>query len=484
MTNPTYTFWGKFFNKLLEKKYIVYSTPEIQERNRVGIFISGVIFFLIGFTDFFRADSTINLYVAVFLRSATFLYSIWIYITWKKPRKITHVHFHVYVYALVFTLFLNAIIFLLNSSGRVEVIDLLTLPITILLVYVFVYLYSLYLLTVGVLASLVYVAHLTLYNNLSYVEISILFLIMCGVNVLGFYISRFFNMIRRGEFLRIIEIEKLNMGLKDEIEERRVIQDKLIHAYSELTDGMRYANHLQLAMLSDPSVLKKYFREYFVLYKPCDIVSGDFYWFSQVNNKIIIVSADCTGHGIRAAFMSIVGITFLDDIVHNKKVTEAHEILNQLKDQVVKNFRQGGTYYSSHDGMDISLCVVDLKHMTMQYAGAYNPLLIIRKGKLIEYKADRMPISYYFAAKSSFTTHTISIQPNDMCYLFTDGYADQFGGEKDKKYTYKRLKRELVNHAHLSLSAQYKFLKNTHEEWRKQTPQTDDIVFLGFKIPV
>jgi len=482
MINSTFTFWGKFSGKLLERKYIVYSTPEIQERNRVALFVAGIIFFLVGVTDFFRIESGVNLYVSLALRGLILLYAVWIFIAWKKPHKITYVHSHISIYALLFAAFLNIIIFLLNPDKTVKILDLYTLPITILLFYVFAYLYTLYLVLIGVFSSFLYILILIQFQNITAFEISVISLILFAVNLLGMYISRFFNMVRRNEFLKIIEIEKLNIGLTDEIEERTAIQDKLIYAYSELTDGMRYANHLQVAMLSDSRILNKYFDEHFVLYKPCEIVSGDFYWFSEFENKIIVVSADCTGHGIRAAFMSIVGITFLEDIVNNKGIIDAHEILNQLKEQIIKNLKQSGTQPTSHDGMDISLCVVDVKKMEMQYAGAYSPLIIIRKGELIEYKADRMPISYFFAAKPSFTNNVIQLEDDDRFYLFTDGYADQFGGPKNKKYTYRRLKRELLTHSQLSMNAQYEFLLNTHMAWKADYNQTDDIVFLGFKI--
>ena len=281
---------------------------------------------------------------------------------------------------------------------------------------------------IGLSSSFLYVFLLqTNFYEISWDFTYVYSVILITINVFGFYITRFLSIIRRKEFLRVLEIEVLNIGLKDEIEERRTIQDKLEYTYTELTDSLKYANHLQVAMLPDPQVFNTYFQEFFVFYKPCEIVSGDFYWFAAKQNKIVIVAADCTGHGIRAAFMSIVGITFLDDIVNNKNIMHAHEILNQLKEQIIKNLRQSGTQQTAHDGMDIALCVFDLETYELQYAGAYNPLILIRDSNIFEYKADRMPISYYFAAKPSFTNNIIQLQKNDRFYLFTDGFADKFG---------------------------------------------------------
>lgn len=480
--NHTFSLWGKFRNQRLEKKYFLYATPEIQERNKIGILIAGISFFIIGFSDYYRVGYSQELFITLLLRTVIFLYSLLLFFLWKSPKKINHIYTHTILYSLFFGFFFNIIICQLNPDKVINLIDLFTLPISTLLMYVFLILHSRNLFIIGLVISGFYFFRITTFYDFDFDFTYTLGLILLTINTLGVYITRYLAVARRNEYLRILEIEKLNRGLQEENEERKSIQDKLIFTYSELTDSLRYANHLQMAMLPDPSILNKYFKEYFVFYKPCEIVSGDFYWFSAQKNKIVIAAADCTGHGIRAAFMSIVGITFLDDIVINKKITDAHEILNQLKEQVIKNLRQSGTQQTAHDGMDIAICVIDTKNMEMQYAGAYNPLVIIRNENLIEYKGDRMPISYYFAAKPSFTNHVIPLQENDRFYLFTDGYADQFGGQKNKKYTYRRLKRELLIHSQQSMDSQRDLLMNTHLAWKESYAQTDDIVFLGFKI--
>ena len=483
MSAKVFSIWGKFKKKRLEKKYIVYSNSEIQERNRIGIFIAGITFFLIGVSDIFRVGIGNELYVTLSLRLLVFVYSIYLYVSWKQTKKVTAIYFHAVTYSLLFVLSLILVVCQLNPEKIVNVIDLLTVPITILLMYVFIILPAQYMSVIGFSASLLYVFLLhTRFQEIDWGFTYVYGVILITINVFGFYITRFLTIIRRKEFLRVLEIEVLNIGLKDEIEERRTIQDKLEYTYTELTDSLKYANHLQVAMLPDAQVLNSYFKEFFVFYKPCEIVSGDFYWFAAKQNKIVIVAADCTGHGIRAAFMSIVGITFLDDIVNNKGVMQAHEILNQLKEQIIKNLRQSGTQQTAHDGMDIALCVFDLETYELQYAGAYNPLILIRDSNIIEYKADRMPISYYFAAKPSFTNNVIQLQKNDRFYLFTDGFADQFGGQKNKKYTYRRLKRELLLNSQQSMDSQRDMLLNTHLAWKENQHQTDDIVFLGFKV--
>lgn len=483
MGAKVFSIWGKFTKKRLERKYIIYSNNEVLERNRVGIFIAGITFFIIGISDFFRIDFGIGLYSTIGLRVCVIAYSLYIFFSWKQFKKIPIIYTHVVLYSLLFICSLIIIVYQLNPQKNVQVIDLFTVPVTILLMYVFIILPSHYMGIIGVTTSWIYVCLLRChFNNIDGEFMYVYGIIVLVINALGFYITRFLSVTRRQEFLRVLEIEALNAGLKDEIEERQIIQDKLEFTYTELTDSLKYANHLQLAMLSDPTVLNEYFQEFFVLYKPCEIVSGDFYWFATQNSKIVLAAADCTGHGIRAAFMSIVGIAFLNDIVNNKNILEPHEILNRLKEQIIKNLRQSGAQQTAHDGMDIALCVFDRETYELQYAGAYNPLILIRDNTVLEYKADRMPISYYFAAKPSFTNNKIQLQKNDSFYLFTDGFADQFGGQKNKKYTHRRLKQELLLNSNQSMESQRDLLLNTHIAWKGHEPQTDDIVFLGLKV--
>jgi len=482
MRTKKYSFWGQFYDTIDEAKYTDYSFTEIQERNRIGIFIGGLAFLLVGFSDFLRVGLNHISYLTFGLRILFFLYTLHIFFYWKKKKDLTNIHINAVVFAAGIGAFLNIIIFLLNPDKTVDIIDLLTFPLTLLLIYVFLTIPSHLLFISGIFSSVVYINMVSNFNNISWESVYIISVIVLTINFMGVYITRFLSMARRTEFMRMQEVEELNLSMSEEIEERNTIQDKLIHAYSEMTESMRYASSLQSAMLPDLHDLDNELSESFVMYQPCDIVSGDFYWASTKDDKIIIAVSDCTGHGVRAGFMSIVAIAMLNDIVLKKKIHEAHLILNELKNQVIRTLKQTPDQPSHHDGMDMSICVIDKKKMELQFAGAYNPLLLIRGEQLIEYKGDRMPISYYFAAKPSFTNHVISIMPEDKFYLFSDGYRDQFGGKNDKKYTYKRLKRELLINSNLSMEAQKGLLVQAHNLWKGSKQQTDDIVVLGFKI--
>ncbi len=223
--------------------------------------------------------------------------------------------------------------------------------------------------------------------------------------------------------------------------------------------------------------------EYYIFNKPRDIVSGDFYWIHQKNGKTIVAAADCTGHGVPGAFMSMLGITFLNDIINEIDELSSNEILNRLRKKVISALHQTGKEGEAQDGMDIALFIFDKKSMKIQYSGAFNPIYIIRKNELIEVKADRMPIGISIKAKFDFQAHYIDIKKGDMIYIFSDGYADQFGGEEGRKFNYKQFKSFLTEIAELNMNEQKKKLEITHNNWKGTSyEQIDDILIIGVKI--
>ncbi len=265
---------------------------------------------------------------------------------------------------------------------------------------------------------------------------------------------------------------------KEEIESQRV---KLEHLYNEVTDSIKYAKRIQEAILPPETDVKKVLPESFILYKPKDIVSGDFYWVEKVGNKIFFAAVDCTGHGVPGAFMSIVGYNLLKQIV--KEENDPGKILNKLSKGVKDTLHQGIDEGATKDGMDIALCSYDLSTNTLQYAGAYNPLFLIRKGELIEVKADKFPIGGALEDSESrkYTSHTISLEKGDTFYIFSDGYADQFGGNKGKKFMVKQFRQLLLNIQNKSMEEQKQFLNQTIENWMHGHEQVDDILIIGVR---
>ncbi len=266
---------------------------------------------------------------------------------------------------------------------------------------------------------------------------------------------------------------------KEEIESQRV---KLEHLYNEVTDSIKYAKRIQEAILPPDALVKKELPNPFVLYKPKDIVSGDFYWMEKANNKVYFAAVDCTGHGVPGAFMSIVGYNLLKQIV--KEESDPGKILNKLSRGVKDTLHQGVEEGTSKDGMDIALCSYDAKTKVLQYAGAYNPLYLVRGGELIETKADKFPIGGALEDSDSrtYTSHTVQLQSDDTIYIFSDGYADQFGGEKGKKFMVKQFRQLILGIQDKSMEEQKRFLDNTIERWRGTNEQVDDILIMGIRV--
>ncbi len=257
--------------------------------------------------------------------------------------------------------------------------------------------------------------------------------------------------------------------------------DKLEEKNKEITDSINYASSIQSALLPDIESLLNYFSDAFILFKPRDIVSGDFYWIQPLGNKILITAADCTGHGVPGAFMSVLGISLLDDIVNKNGIIQPAEILFELRSKIIHALNQHKEK-DKKDGMDMALCLFDFDEQKGYYAGAYNALYIIRNKELEQIKADRMPIGLHLKDGEPFTQHTFDLQPGDQFYMFSDGYADQFGGEKGRKLMSKTFKEILLQNAHLSANEQQEALNTYFEKWRGTMEQIDDVIVTGLKI--
>jgi serine phosphatase RsbU (regulator of sigma subunit) len=291
------------------------------------------------------------------------------------------------------------------------------------------------------------------------------------------------NMLRNIEISHAVEKsehEKEIYRLKN-IELRKAY-DIIEENHKEITSSINYASRIQKALLPDFSEIEELGRNCFILYMPKDVVSGDFYWFKRTGDKLIAVAGDCTGHGVPGALMSMLGISFLEDIVNCRKVAESARILNELSKQVQRVLHQKGEIGEARDGMDISICVIDLKSNFIQYSGAYNNLYLIHNDEMFEYKADRMPIGIFDLPGKKFSTHNIISQSGDLIYMFSDGYSDQFGGDDSKKYKSSNLKSFLLKIHKLSLPDQRDALEKEFRSWKGNNSQIDDVMILGLKI--
>jgi serine phosphatase RsbU (regulator of sigma subunit) len=246
--------------------------------------------------------------------------------------------------------------------------------------------------------------------------------------------------------------------------------------------SLRYAGIIQKALMPDIESLRGLFKDYFVLFLPRDIVSGDFYYAFCNRQYTFVAAGDCTGHGVPGALLSILGISFLNEIVQAKCDPKANRILNLMREKVMKALHQTGFGAVTMDSIDISLCIIDSRTGILQYSGANRPLIRMRSGELTEFKADKMTIGLAPLIEQPFTNQIIDTLPGDSFYLFSDGYADQFGELSDKKFKHKHLKRVIVTMAGMPMAEQKKILKSTFNEWKGKTQQVDDVLVFGFQL--
>jgi len=297
----------------------------------------------------------------------------------------------------------------------------------------------------------------------------------------------------------IIQLKE-NERIKDEANhllEQKVIErttdlnnakKKIELNHKRITDSINYASRIQNAMLPSTEILNSELLDYFILHKPKDTVSGDFYWFRKVDNFLFLAVADCTGHGVPGAFMSMLGIAQLNEIITNKPVSSPELILDELRSRIKKSLHQNGQTGQAHDGMDIAFCVIDFKERKIHFSGAYNPLYIIRMNEsktmfeLAELKGDKMPIGVHPNDKKSFTKKIIDISQDDTIYIFSDGYVSQFGGERKETFKTKRFQDVLLNIQLESMDLQKQILDKTILSWQGENEQVDDILIIGLKL--
>lgn len=273
--------------------------------------------------------------------------------------------------------------------------------------------------------------------------------------------------------------------IKEKQKANRILEEKnelITQQKKEITDSIRYASRIQRAILPSDEILLQTLPQHFVLYLPRDIVSGDFFWLSKRGGKIVIVAADCTGHGVPGAFMSMLGVSFLYEIVNKEGIMQPASILNYLRDHVKHTLSQTGKKDEAKDGMDISLCVFDPNEMKLEWAGAYNPLYLIRNGELMEYKADKMPIAIHMNDHLPFTNNEISVQKGDTFYISSDGYADQFGGADGRKFMSKKFKEMLLQIWDKPMDEQKEIIQKAHLDWKGDHEQVDDILVFGVRV--
>lgn len=285
----------------------------------------------------------------------------------------------------------------------------------------------------------------------------------------------------RSQTMRLSMTKKLLRDKEIAFAELESQKAELEYAARRITDSLNYAQRIQDALLPSETYLKKYFKESFILYKPKDIVSGDFYWIGEKKDSRFIVAADCTGHGVPGALISMIGHNLLEKIIITENTIQPGEILDRMSEALGETFsreKNAGTII--RDGMDIGVCSIDIKKRKISFAGAFLPLFLIRDNRLIEIKGDRFSLG--MAPEGVlFRNNEMELLDGDMLYLFSDGYADQFGGEENKKFMYRRFRYLLMNIHNFPLADQKEILDDNIMTWKGSNQQVDDILIIGFR---
>jgi serine phosphatase RsbU (regulator of sigma subunit) len=291
------------------------------------------------------------------------------------------------------------------------------------------------------------------------------------------------------------ELQFANENINQKNEEISAQSDQIVQHLESLetiqkdhTDSLIYAQKIQKALINNESFFERFFEDYFIYSKPKSLVTGDFYWVTSKAEKIIIAVSDCTGHGVPGAFMTMLGYSYLNEIVNKEGITEPDHILNNLRDQIISTLHQDGKIYEQKDGMDMAVVQIDKKERKIKFSAANNSLCYIpvrmapEDKKVYEFKGDRMPISFHYKMRH-FSLLEFDIRKGDKFYLFTDGYIDQFGGPKGKKFKSVPFRRMLLKNHNLSMEEQKQVLERTMDDWLGDIyEQVDDITVLGFKI--
>jgi serine phosphatase RsbU (regulator of sigma subunit) len=271
--------------------------------------------------------------------------------------------------------------------------------------------------------------------------------------------------------------EKVKSRTVEVLKQKEIIEEK----NKNITDSIKYAEKIQKALLPNELDVKKDLPQSFVYYKPKDIVSGDFYWHTHINDLVIFAVADCTGHGVPGAFMSAICNDLMNQVIRDEQITSPGRALTLL-DVKLRMLLKKSADQGANDGMDIALCALNLRTNVLLYAGAHRPMLIVRGEECLEFKPTKHSIGGYNAGEKVFDDHRIELRVDDVIYLFTDGYTDQFGGPKGKKFKYKQLRALLASISNQPMKEQLGLLDKAILEWREMHEQVDDILLFGVKV--
>ena len=290
------------------------------------------------------------------------------------------------------------------------------------------------------------------------------------------------SLVRSLTFVGILLVISFLVFVYKQLNNTKKQKDLIEEKQAEITDSINYAKKIQDAMMTSSLYLKETLPKSFIFFKPKDVVSGDFYWiYKDQEENIFFTVADCTGHGVPGAFMSMIGTSLLNEIIVEKGINDTNEILDEMRALIIKSLNQADND-DQKDGMDISICKLNLKKKSLEFSGAHNPLLVVSGGDIKTYKGDSQAVGLETVKIKPFTKHSISLKKNDMIYIYSDGFQDQFGGENGKKYMAANFKKFLSKISKEDEKKQNKLLEIELANWMKNEEQIDDICIMGVRV--
>lgn len=293
------------------------------------------------------------------------------------------------------------------------------------------------------------------------------------------------------EYLKVLNTELVeqnekiaNQNIKLESQSKEILtqRDLLMQYKQNIDDSITYASYIQQALLPSEDALKENFHDHFILYQPRNIIGGDFYFIKKIEDQIIIAAADCTGHGVPGALLSMLGIASLSEIVYRNEIYSTSMILTDMKREVMTVLNRKGNLYDAKDGMDISICKINTKTLELQFSGAHNPIFVIRGQELIHLKADKILVGNSIVGDGIFTHQNLKLEKGDCIYLFSDGYSDQLGGGARKKFLLRNFQELLIKISQESMATQKSILQHNFDSWKGTNDQTDDVMVLGIRV--
>lgn len=277
-------------------------------------------------------------------------------------------------------------------------------------------------------------------------------------------------------------ITSQNILLENQSKEIHAQRDLLFQQKQNIIDSIQYASYIQNALLPNQNIIKKCFSDYFIMYQPRDIIGGDFYYFNRIDNILVFAVADCTGHGVPGALLSMLGIAFLTEITHQKEITRTNSVLDEMRIRLKAALIHNDKKIETRDGMDIALCALNLDNLHLQFSGVNLPVNIVRDSKLLHFETTKMPVGILYNDLDKFSLTEFQLQKEDIIYLFSDGFEDQIGGEANRKFMCKNFQEYLLSISSQKMADQKKLLEAKFSDWKGGNDQTDDILVIGLEV--